>query len=72
MKQGIAFYFKSFSSMLEVFKTIPRIGDLLEGLIYLSIYSYSWLRFITIKGYKAETVKEKRGVRGILSATVTC
>lgn len=71
MKRSRAFHCKSFSSMLGVFKTTPKIGDLLEGLTYLSIYSYSWLRFITIKGYKAETAKEKRGVRGILSATVT-
>lgn len=52
---------KSLRTVLGV-KTNPRRGDLLEGLTYLCIYSYTWLRFFTVKGYKAKTAEEKKGI----------
>lgn len=42
-----------------VSKNIPRLSDPLGRLIRLSIQSYSFLRFIIVKGHKAESVKGK-------------
>lgn len=44
---------------LGVPKSSPGFGDLLGGLIGLSMQSYSWLRFIPAKGYKQNQQREK-------------
>lgn len=37
----------------------PKYDDLLEGITVFSVWVYSWLRFISAKGYKAKSTKGK-------------
>ena len=44
-------------------KITPKLGDSLEGIAGLSIYSYSQLKLIAAKGYTTKSVKGK-GTQG--------
>lgn len=56
-----AFLTLAFSIVLGVPKTTPKFSDSLGGLTGHSIYiwSYSWLWFITVTGFKAKSAKGK-------------
>lgn len=49
-----------FFTLLGYHKTSPSLGDSLEELTELSIWSYSELKFITVKRYKVCTNQQRK------------